>query len=144
MTTYLTASKLTTIDCGSCGGTYAISESFRQEKHNVGGSWTCPYCRCGWGYSGNSENERLKREVERQKREVQSAENRVANERARHDQTRAELRETEARRRAEKGAKTRIKNRVANGVCPCCNRSFADLHRHMASQHPDFASQDQP
>lgn len=46
----------------------------------------------------------------------------------------------ENRRRAEKAAKTRIKNRIANGVCPCCTRSFKNLHRHMQSQHPDFTS----
>jgi hypothetical protein len=33
---------------------------------------------------------------------------------------------------------TRIKKRVAAGVCPCCNRSFKDLARHMAGQHPDY------
>lgn len=28
--------------------------------------------------------------------------------------------------------------RIRNGVCPCCNRSFKDVHRHMKSQHPEF------
>jgi hypothetical protein len=43
--------------------------------------------------------------------------------------------------RATKGHVTRKKKelaRVKNGVCPCCNRSFANLARHMAGQHPDF------
>lgn len=31
-----------------------------------------------------------------------------------------------------------MKNRVANGVCPCCNRHFENLERHMKGQHPDF------
>lgn len=43
--------------------------------------------------------------------------------------------------RATKGHVTRKKKeleRVANGVCPCCNRSFRNLERHMAGQHPDY------
>lgn len=38
---------------------------------------------------------------------------------------------------AYKGAATRLKNRAKAGVCPCCNRTFQNLARHMASQHPD-------
>lgn len=41
--------------------------------------------------------------------------------------------------RAQKAAKTRLKNRIKNGICPCCNRSFANLKRHMDGQHPDYA-----
>lgn len=41
-----------------------------------------------------------------------------------------------------KGAHQRTKNRVAKGVCPCCNRSFTNLAKHMAGQHPDFGDPD--
>lgn len=27
--------------------------------------------------------------------------------------------------------------RLTNGVCPCCNRTFSNLHNHMKKQHPD-------
>lgn len=40
--------------------------------------------------------------------------------------------------RAFKGAATRIRTRVAGGVCPCCNRTFAALTEHMKKQHPDY------
>lgn len=33
----------------------------------------------------------------------------------------------------------RVEKRIANGVCPCCNRTFADLARHMQSKHPEQA-----
>lgn len=69
---------------------------------------------------------------------IKKLERQLANERASHDQTRADRDATERRRRAEKGAKTRIKNRVGRGVCPCCNRSFENLGRHMQSKHPEF------
>jgi hypothetical protein len=41
--------------------------------------------------------------------------------------------------RATRGHMTRIKKRVAAGVCPCCNRTFRDLAKHMEGQHPDYA-----
>lgn len=37
---------------------------------------------------------------------------------------------------SEKQAKTL--RRVDKGVCPCCNRSFVALQRHMKTKHPDF------
>lgn len=33
--------------------------------------------------------------------------------------------------------KKRIERRVSAGVCPCCNRTFVNLTRHMASKHKD-------
>lgn len=39
---------------------------------------------------------------------------------------------------AQKGVTTRIKNRIGNGVCPCCKRTFTNLARHMKGQHPDY------
>jgi DNA repair exonuclease SbcCD ATPase subunit len=58
---------------------------------------------------------------------------------AAHDQTKATLRDTEKSLIAQKGVTTRIKNRASNGVCPCCNRTFQNLARHMHTKHPDFA-----
>ena len=116
--------KLTTISCGGCGGTYAINERYREQKQEEGGSWHCPYCRVSWGFRGN---------------EVTRLKKKLACSIAAHDQTKAELRETEMRRRGEKAAKTKIKNRIAAGVCPCCNRTFQNLARHMKGQHPGYA-----
>lgn len=39
---------------------------------------------------------------------------------------------------AQRGATKRLSNRVKNGVCPCCTRSFHNLREHMKTQHPDF------
>lgn len=43
---------------------------------------------------------------------------------------------------AQKGKVTRLKNRAAAGVCPCCNRTFQNLKNHMASQHPTFTKEE--
>ena len=41
---------------------------------------------------------------------------------------------------ATKGHLTRAKKRHRAGLCPCCNRQFQDLVRHMASKHPEEAA----
>ena len=112
-----------TISC-KCGGVYALTVKYLSSQRDVRGSWACPFCLTGWGFSGISETRALKKELVR--------------ERAQHDQTRADRDTSERRRCAEKGAKTKLKKRIANGVCPCCNRSFKDLHRHMTTKHSDF------
>lgn len=44
----------------------------------------------------------------------------------------------EAEAAANRGRLVRQQKRIANGICPCCNRSFSNLARHMGTQHPDF------
>lgn len=123
--------ELTTISCGHCGGTYAINERYRKQKHEEGGSWNCPYCQIGWGYSSNGENAKLKRELEAERKRREWFEKNARSER--------EARETTQRRLiAQRGASTRLRNRIKNGVCPCCTRTFVNLKQHMTTQHPDF------
>lgn len=107
---------LTTIHCGQCGGIYALNDAYREQKQEEGGSWNCPYCKVGWGYSGNGENARLKREL---------AEERIRKERA--------LAEANVLRIKE----AKLRKRVSRGVCPCCTRSFVNLQRHMKTKHPE-------
>lgn len=123
---------LTTMSCGQCGGTYAISEKYRANRQRDGDGWHCPYCQCSWGYFGNGQVEKLKEKLAEQERKTEL-------ERKRKEWAQTEAEHAERRRRGEKAAKTRIKNRIAKGVCPCCNRTFGNLQQHMASKHPDFS-----
>lgn len=91
------------------------------------------YCPLGhsWTFKGEGRAEQLEREIVRQG--------------ARLDQekaaTAAALKKAEVnekRRRAEKGAKTKLIRRAAAGVCPCCRRTFANMAEHMRKQHPKF------
>lgn len=114
---------LTKIECGNCGGLYAISERFRQNKYDHAGTWHCPYCQCSWGYV-KTEAARLREQLDARGVELHRAQQQAANDRM-------------AREAAEKLAlKERRKSaRAANGVCTCCNRSFTNLRRHMATKH---------
>ena len=42
---------------------------------------------------------------------------------------------------ATRGHLTRTKKRVSHGVCPCCNRTFANVTRHMKTQHPEYVAE---
>lgn len=75
-------------------------------------------------YCGKTEEEELRQENER----LQSKAERL----------RDTLNATERSRAAQKGHLTRIKNRIANGVCPCCNRQFPNLRDHMDTKHPEW------
>lgn len=108
---------LTEISCGCCGGVYAINESYRSRAYDHGESWTCPYCKVGWGYSG--------------KGALQIAEKALKEERERHQRTIARLNEEAA---AKAKAERKLK-RVSRGTCPECNRTFQNLARHMACKH---------
>jgi len=132
---YHTSVELTVINCGSCGGTYAINERRRQQCHEEGSGWTCPYCKAAWGYFNNNENARLKKDLENERKRKEWAEQATIREREKRIAA-------EHRERAQKAAKTRIKNRVGKGVCPCCARSFENLQRHMATRHPEFGQED--
>ena len=122
---------LTTINCGRCGGIYAINERYRAQKEEEGGSWNCPYCKVGWGYSDNNENSRLRREKA-------ALEQRLREEKIRTQTARVSAQFHKNQAIAYKGHKTRLQKRIKAGVCPCCNRTFKQLAEHMASEHPDY------
>jgi hypothetical protein len=126
-------------ECCSCGIAFAMPKSFQQQcldrpGVNVGKGFYCPNGHVQW-YTGPSE---AKKQAERAKRAEEQAaywRDQMANEQMQHQATKR-------RERAQKAAKTRIKNRVSKGVCPCCNRSFANLRRHMTTQHPDYTNEE--
>lgn len=114
------------MQCGTCGVWHAFPESIYDNAKYEGGYWSCPNGhKRGWAEGEKQEEiNKLRRRAERA--EQQQA--KIADERD------AALRQASAAR----GQVTRIKNRVGRGVCPCCKRTFANVARHMASQHPEY------
>lgn len=115
-----------------CGMRHAVPSEladFQRRQFDNGQAVKPIYCPLGHTHvpAGQGEAERLRKSLERER-------NRAASLTARLDQS-------EASRRAQKAATTRAKKRAAAGVCPCCNRTFKQLARHMESQHPDYASE---
>lgn len=94
----------------------------------------CAYGHKQFYIEGESDETKLRRERDRLTQRLAEKDDEITRQR--------ELREAAERRTAAaRGQVTKIKNRVGHGVCPCCNRSFENLARHMASQHADFAQQ---
>lgn len=120
---------LTILTCW-CGMRHAVPEelrAFQQRQHRDGArDVTGIYCPLGHQHvpSGKGEAERLREKL--------------AAEEERAARILANLDQEQASHRATKGQLTKAKKRVANGVCPCCHRSFVQLARHMKTQHPTF------
>lgn len=119
--------QLVTEECFKCGVMFAIPTDLRNyllADHSR--EFFCPNGH-GQVYGGKTEAEKQRERAER-----------LALQLANRDE---DLRCARAQVAATKGQVTKLKKRVANGVCPCCNRSFANLGRHMAGQHPDYETQ---
>ena len=114
--------------CASCGVQYGVTAEFDEDRRNDGKAFYCPN---GHTLSyGETEVDRIRRERDRLKQSL-----------AEIDQSRAAAwnrakEETAKREKVEKELK-RQQRRVNAGVCPCCNRSFVALARHMQVKHPD-------
>jgi hypothetical protein len=121
------------VDCPTCGLVYMLPETFVNRRRKDGQTFFCPSPAVAAHRLsfGETEADRLTAQLERTKRQLESAQARLTHER---DQAAA----TERALRAQRGANTKLRKRISNGVCPCCNRTFADLARHIAGQHPDF------
>jgi uncharacterized Zn finger protein (UPF0148 family) len=120
---------LNTLACADCGMPFAVPADFERRRREDGKTFYCPQ-GCKNVYT-KSEVDRLREQLrwaERQRDWAQTAK------RAADDQART----SEYRRRAAVGQLTKMRKRVANGVCPCCQRTFANLAAHIAEKHPYF------
>lgn len=126
MTAIMTISKRISLvqeDCCACDITYAVPEAFKNKRLQDGQLFYCP---SGHAQSyTESENKTLRRQVEQLQAKLT------------HERDQRLAAEAEAARTAQEAQRTRT--RVANGVCPCCKRSFANVARHMKGQHPNYA-----
>ena len=107
--------------CCECGIIWAAPAHFIKERRNDHKWFYCPNGH-RQHYPQESEEERLRRERDRLRQEQAYLEGRVA--------------EEERRAATYKGHATRLRRRAKAGVCPCCNRNFQNLARHMDSKHP--------
>jgi Skp family chaperone for outer membrane proteins len=99
-----------------------MPQAMRQQRLDNGGDFYCPNGH-GQRYT-KPRCERLESELATKQKELTAARCESLAERQKREQAEAELQ--------------RHKTRTKNGVCPCCNRSFINLRRHMASKHPSF------
>ena len=121
--------EFTSLHCCNCHIPFAVPEKIRQRWKNEGKTFYCPNGH-PQSYS-ESTVDKLKKQNETLKRQKDFTESCLQDACKREKKLGNKL-------RGEKAAKTRIKNRIKNGVCPCCNRTFKNLQRHMTTQHKDY------
>ena len=117
--------------CCNCGTVFGINEAQLASLKRTGAWFYCP--------NGHQQHF-TKTEADRLREQLAAAERARDNARS---YAKSVQDQNDAERRAHaatKGQLTKTRKRVANGVCPCCNRPFVNLGRHMAGQHPDYAS----
>jgi hypothetical protein len=128
MTTIQFTDELIVVTCW-CGINHAVPTNLRDfqlRQHRDGKHVPTIWCPLGHEHApaGEGEAARLRKQLEQRDRRLTAL-------RADKDQVEASL-------RATKGALTKAKNRARNGVCPECNRHFANVERHVKSKHPEM------
>ncbi len=126
--------KMATEVCCTCGMAFAMPLDYQTRRKNDHDWFYCP--------AGHAQHYNVKSDVEKlHDKLAQAAKDR--------EYLEAELKSRTWERdylqgsaRAYKGQVTMLKKRAAAGVCPCCNRHFTALERHMAEKHPGYAVQE--
>lgn len=119
--------------CCNCGISFAVDASVNSRWRETGQLFYCP--------NGHSQHyretdiQKLQKQLAAEKRQKEWAQNNATAERAARERT-------ERRLIARKSANTRLRNRIKNGVCPCCTRSFTNLREHIKTKHPEFKPDD--
>jgi hypothetical protein len=120
---------MTEMTCGECGIEFHVPSWWQECKLADGTRWYCPNGHCR--VYNDTTVMKLKRELSVAERRRQETQSRLEEER--------QFREaTERRLRAARGQQTKLRKRIAAGCCPCCQRTFQNLARHMAGQHPEY------
>jgi len=115
--------------CKTCGVLATCPEVVYDQHRAEGGFHFCPNGH-SWGWSKeNCEREELRRERDRLKQQVAARDDEVARQIAMRKQIEGKL--------------GRVTKRINHGVCPCCNRTFGNLARHMKSKHPNVVPLEQ-
>lgn len=108
------------------GTTYTV---LNQQKEK--GTFYCPHGHAQHFATGETELQKAQREASRLRQQIAQRDDEIKElEKQKEHEKRSAI--------AYKGKVTELKNRAAAGVCPCCNRTFVNMARHMESQHPDF------
>lgn len=101
--------------CAECGIAFGITSDFQRRRSEDGLTFRCP--------NGHA--------LSWHETEIQKLRNALTAKTAELDRVSAARRDAEAAREL---AEKRL-NRVQNGVCPKCKRSFENLRRHMETRH---------
>ena len=133
--TYSKTITMITVSCCRCGVIFGMPSDLNQAFLDD----STKYFHCPNGHNqhySESTSERLKKELAKTKERLECQQEQRINAEEAQRRAEIELRKNKTRLR-------NIKTRVANGICPCCNRTFQNLQRHMHTKHPEFKTKDE-
>ena len=112
--------------CPTCGCYHAIPKEIYDRAREDSDCWI--YCPIGhkWHFTQSL------------KEKLAGAQERARNAESRNIHLQDQYDASERSCNALKGVVTRTKNRISKGICPCCNRYFEKLERHMKTKHPKY------
>ncbi len=118
--------------CCNCGVIFAMPADLQKNLIETGRLFYCPNGHPQ--HYTESEVSKLEKRLKQEKAFRAAAEKDLQSER--------EWSKRQARSRsALRGVVTRLKNKIADGKCPCCDQYFSDLHNHMVHDHPEYLEQ---
>lgn len=121
--------------CWKCKTEVWLPDELHAAAHRSSGvGFFCSYGHRAIFTEGETEADKFRRERDVLAQRVAQRDDEIREQRERREATERQL-------SATRGVVTRIKNRVGHGVCPCCNRTFGDLYRHMSTKHPGYAAE---
>ena len=115
--------------CCNCGMAFAMTQDFQDRRRSDREGFFCPAGHRQY-YVGKSD-----------KQKIAELEQRVKGAYEYSDTLQKDIDHKVNQIRAHKGARTKLKKRIAAGVCPCCNRTFVNLGKHMKGQHPSYTEE---
>lgn len=118
-------------DCPTCSVIFGIPVDLEQRRREDHRPFYCPNGH-NLSFTGPTAAEK---EARQQK---ERAERLYASLQAERDQAEAARRDSAQ----AKASEVRLRWRVGNGVCPCCQRTFPALAAHVANKHPEFVHHD--
>lgn len=122
--------QLSWVECANCNMAFGLSVQFEQDRRTDHATFYCPLGHSNY-FPGKSEAEKLREQLAEKERTLEW-------ERSQKRYAQAESIARFHKLNATKAVVTKIKKklaRVENGVCPECNRTFANVARHMQTQH---------
>lgn len=125
---------LNLFECTECTAHIALTKDFERVLRDSHKNFYCP--------NGHAQHFPAESEAERLRKALYQSELEKArlSQKASAAQTERDAMALKQERLEREAA--RLKKRAAEGVCPCCTRTFSQLQRHMKAKHPQYLEQE--
>jgi hypothetical protein len=120
--------------CVRCGVPIVLEATFHQERQRDHANFFCP--------NGHPQHYPGKSDVELLKEQLAEKDRYIENSKKRREWAERDAKIAKRSAASYKGKLNHVKDRVGNGVCPCCRRTFQDLMKHMQTKHPTYKGEE--